>query len=430
MTVDDFMLHANEREALALLLRERDAFHLLDLSAEDFTDLTYREIFKAVKEVVDSGNEVSLMAVTNKLPNVTVTEVANISGLFHVSIFGAKELGQMLRQATVVRKLKFALDEISKPEEVERVLALASNLTPRLSKTSAMSGAEFREKYIKHHEARLKIKEQGGTLGLLTGFYTIDEHVPMKPGDLITLAAKTSIGKSALSLGMAVGAAMYEQNVLFCSAEMSWQSLGDRLMSVLSGGKVTDIENANDEESQAIALEELKHIEKHLNIHYMPRMTSADVIASAKKIAGERKLDLIVVDYLQYLADRNTSGNLAIHIGEITQKFKQLAGELECVVLLLSQVNRKADDTEDGMPRLQHLRSSGSIEQDSDVVLILHRPTRDSHSAEVMIAKARRGRAGDVVRLDYNPETTKFKDPARKKHVPLTVQKVFHDMLN
>ena len=139
----------------------------------------------------------------------------------------------------------------------------------------------------------------------------------------------------------------------------------------------------------------------------MPKVTSDEICTIARKESFNKKINLIVVDYLQYLNDKIPKGGTNNdRIGLITKNFKSLAGELDCAVLLLSQVNRKADDK----PEIEHLRDSGNIEQDADLILILSREDRAATKAELAVKKAREGSAEDIIRLNFNPKTTKFNE--------------------
>lgn len=432
MEYKDCFLREQESQAISLILSDNDQLDVMGLSLDDFGDEAHRLIFEGITELWSEGRSVDVISLSSVIDvsKVPISQLAKAASAY-VPGSNASLIALRLKEASVARKIIKSLSRLKSPKEIGQLLKICEESGPSLNTSKAMNGKEFLAGYMAHYEARIKIREEGGSLGLMTGFYTLDENLPMKPGDLITLAARTSIGKSALSLSIATSAAMFKQNVLFCSAEMSWESLGDRLFAILSGGNVSDLENAADQAAYQRSLMEFEQMKNHFHLQYVPRMTSRDVVASAKKISSNTKLDLIVVDYLQYLADPKERGSTDVQrIGAITQRFKQLAGELNCVVLLLSQVNRQAANNENGMPRLENLRDSGCIEQDSDAVLLLNREHRSSEAADLLIAKARRGKAGGVIRLHYKPETTRFKDISERKHSVITAQAAFASMLD
>lgn len=426
----DFCLPELEREALALILVDEKAFFQLNLSEDDFVEPVHRKVFKGMKKLLDESQEVNIPSISAKLmqEGVKASEVIHSISTASQSLKTSEAIAKTLKQAAVIRKILRKAEQVKKPDDVYQLLQVAEDSATKLVTKGALSGAELKMRYVELNTKKKELKAEGKSLGLITGFGSIDEKITFKPGDLITLAARTSVGKSALAMNLAIGVAMFEQRVLFFSAEMSWDSLFDRLIGVLGGGNVTDIEYGDDPGAYQRGLQEYEHMKPYFWIYQEGRISVKDIIAVSKREAEKAPISLIVIDYLQYLADiTDAQKSRAQIVGQATQRLKQLAGELNCTILLLSQVNRDASNNAEGMPELHNLRDSGSIEQDSDVVLMLNREARDSRIADLKVAKARRREAETYITLLYDPPTTKFTDRATTKATDVA-KALFHNM--
>lgn len=262
---------------------------------------------------------------------------------------------------------------------------------------------ELYGEYLTEYNFRKEKLKKGGSVGLITGFKYIDQNCAFDKGDLIILAAKTSVGKTALAINIAVNCSMFDQRVLFFSAEMTANAIQNRIYAQLTGVAATRFKYCNADASVMLVKAEIENCGKNLKIIEAGDLTSEDVCRIAQK--ESMKPDLIVVDYIQYLKDR--SGKNATNndrIGNITRNLHALAQELKCSVLALSQVNRAAV----GMPELHNLRDSGNIEQDSEIVLILHREDREDTVAQLIIAKNRNGQVRTDGKLNFDRKLTKF----------------------
>ncbi len=263
---------------------------------------------------------------------------------------------------------------------------------------------EDSEEYEKEYNERKKRVKKGKAISLITGFKFIDQNIGIEKKSLVILAAKTSVGKSALALNIALNASLYGQRVLFISAEMTISRLMDRVYAQLTGVSATKFKYANADHSLPLARNDIKEIKDKLKFIYLPQGTSEEVCRLVNREAQIKPIDLIVVDYIQLLKDTMGRGETnAQRVGNITSNLRGLATTLNCSVLALSQVNREAT----GRPKLHNLRDSGCIEQDSDIVLILHREGRGDVVASLEVAKARDGKVGECS-LKFNPELTLF----------------------
>ena len=256
--------------------------------------------------------------------------------------------------------------------------------------------------------------------GVPTGFYDFDRMTSgMQAGDLIVLAARPSMGKTALAINIAEHVALEEGlPVAVFSMEMGASQLAIRIVGSigridqgrLRTGKLTDEEWPRLTE----AIERLRNVSLHID--ETPGLTPSELRANARRLARQcGRLGLIVVDYLQLMSGSgsDSSENRATELGEISRGLKMLAKELQCPVIALSQLNRSVETRTDKRPMMSDLRESGAIEQDADVILFIYRDdyyNKDSKEpgvAEVIIGKQRNGPTG-TVKLTFLKPLTRF----------------------
>jgi replicative DNA helicase len=256
------------------------------------------------------------------------------------------------------------------------------------------------------------ILTHGDDLGVPTGIALLDEIIGgWQNSDLVIVAARPSVGKTALALSSAkTAAAKHGKRVLIYSLEMSSQSIGTRLLAAYSGVGVQAILRGRIQGADWIRLAAglRKLMLADIVIDDTPTITPIELRSRARQLAQQKKVDLIIVDYLQLMSsDRATKdANRVIEVAEISRSLKSLARELDVPVVALSQLNRSSEHREDGEPRLSDLRDSGAIEQDADIVLMLWRPS--DHAVRLKVAKHRNGPTGEVD-LDWKKETVEFR---------------------
>ena len=260
--------------------------------------------------------------------------------------------------------------------------------------------------------------------GVPTGFYDLDRLTAgFQAGDLVVLAARPSMGKTALAINIAEHVALNEGlPVAVFSMEMGAAQLAVRVVgsigridqSHLRTGKLTDDEWPRLSE----AIERLRNVSLHID--ESAGLNSAQLRANARRLARKcGKLGLIVVDYLQLMSGTDSDGeNRATELGEISRGLKTLAKELQCPVIALSQLNRSVESRPDRRPMMSDLRESGAIEQDADIIMFIYRDeyyTKDACKepgvAEIIIAKQRNGPTG-TVKLAFLRNITKFESLA------------------
>jgi replicative DNA helicase len=260
--------------------------------------------------------------------------------------------------------------------------------------------------------------------GVPTGFHDFDRMTSgMQPGDLIVLAARPSMGKTALAINIAENVAVQEGlPVAVFSMEMGASQLAVRIVGSigridqghLRTGKLSDDEWPRLTE----AIEKLRNVSLHID--ETPGLTPSELRANARRLSRQcGKLGLIVVDYLQLMSGSSSDGsdNRATELGEISRGLKMLAKELQCPVIALSQLNRSVEQRTDKRPMMSDLRESGAIEQDADVIMFIYRDdyyNKDSKEpgvAEVIIGKQRNGPTG-TIKLAFLKPITKFESLA------------------
>ena len=262
---------------------------------------------------------------------------------------------------------------------------------------------------------------KGEPSGIPTGWTDLDKLiVGVQPTELVIVAARPGVGKSAFAGCLAMSFARRGLGVLFISMEMSRQELGERMIALdsgVSGNKIKAGCGFDEWEVDAM-LKSADAIGKlPIRIDEQPRQKLRQIAATARKMKRKYGLGLIVVDYLQLIRPDNEKIPREQQVSAMTRELKCLAKEIEIPILVLAQMNRLIDQRENKRPRLSDLRESGAIEQDADKVIFLHRPSIDDPEdrpgeCELTIAKNRCGRMG-IVALAYHDETTQFRDLSR-----------------
>jgi replicative DNA helicase len=294
------------------------------------------------------------------------------------------------------RDLRFALDRLDEPEP--NVSEIVSQLDAKLSSVQpAKAGQDFTFGEM----AELSFTESldvGKQVAVIDWpWFRLNKNTGgLFPGEFTLLGARPGIGKSAFGLGVAVHAAKQGKRVGFVSCEMSQQQLGHRLLAMETGVPMTDMRTGtlNDHQKQKIekALPLVKHLTGRAWIASRP--TLSQIRSRAKLAQATGGLDLLVVDYLGLLGSDNPKASIYERVTEISNGLKALAIELNIPLLVLAQLNREAGKTDD-QPKLEHLRDSGSLEQDADNVIFIHRQ-RDAELGEFVVAKQRQGCVGFV----------------------------------
>lgn len=394
---------------LTILTNSPSDISLAGLEAEDFYNAYNRKIFLSLVDMLASGTTITIPTLVIELDKKNVEGAKAIAQMMRghdidsVKVALLPDYVKELKELRAIRDLQSLLE---KADNINDVIAKVKQIELRLTDTKSKDLEECYEDYLLEYETR-----KDGKIGLDTSYKMLDELAPMEMGTMTVLAARSSIGKSAFALNLAYNVAATGKKVLFISAEMSIPRLLDRLFALITEVEAWKFRKSKADNSMQNLKELVKEFKNHFHFIYAPYADSIEICRIIKKENIREKKDLVVVDYLQYLRDKKAKGeNEATRVGNMTRNFKGIAGECNLAILVLSQVNRKATEEDGGKPRIEHLRDSGAIEQDADVVMMLNRINKDSCMATLDIVKNRNGQADLCVDFNFNPRTTKFKE--------------------
>ena len=427
-----------ERTVLGALLLDPEAIIKVSdfLKPEDFYDPTYRLIFQAVYQLYISHEPIDFVTVASKLAdNKAVQDIGGSAFLAelasavptssHIYQYGqivkAKALHRNIIEAgRHIVGLGYTLDRPI-PELLDEVEKTIFQITNTFLKEKFVHIRDvLDERYEKFAELHTS-DDEGSTRGVPTGFHALDSKLSgFQPSDLVILAARPSMGKTALALNIAVNAAIrHNKTVGVFSLEMSKEQLVDRLFASMLGvdswklqrGKLDD----SDFQNMGPIMDELS--KANIFIDDSSASSMPEFRTKARRLQMEHGLDLLVIDYLQLMSTGNSSyaGNRVQEISEISRSVKQIARELRIPILALSQLSRAVEARPDKSPQLSDLRESGSIEQDADVVMMMYRDdyyNEDSDRqgiADIFIRKHRNGPTGRVELL-FKKEQMRFYD--------------------
>jgi replicative DNA helicase len=410
------------------------------LTDQDFYRFEHRMIYAAIGVLINGSKPADVITVFEQLQSQGKAE--EVGGLGYLnslaqyvpSAGNIRRYAEIVRERSILRKLVTASDEIStnafnpKGRPVAAILDEAEQKIFNIGEEGARTKQGFQSMDTLVVDLLDRVQEMADNpndvTGVPTGFYDLDRMTAgFQAGDLIVLAARPSMGKTALAINIAEHVALNEGlPVAVFSMEMGAAQLAVRIVgsigridqSHLRTGKLTDEEWPRLTE----AIEKLRTISLHID--ESAGLTSSELRANARRLSRQcGKLGLIVVDYLQLMSGSSSDGeNRATELGEISRGLKMLARELQCPVIALSQLNRSVEQRPDKRPMMSDLRESGAIEQDADIIMFIYRDeyyTKDACKepgvAEVIIAKQRNGPTG-VVKLAFMNKITKFESLA------------------
>ncbi|MGC1176809.1 MAG: replicative DNA helicase [Candidatus Saccharimonadales bacterium] len=434
-----------EASLLGALLIDADAIVKIadSLSAADFFEARHQKIYEAINQLYEQRHAIDVLTLSDRLKNNGyldsiggpgyLTELTN----FVPTAAHVEQYADIVTQKAMRRRLISASKEITSLgydeskqlreliEEAETKLFDVSqqHVKQNLISIEAILAESF-DRLDDLHKDKQKIR------GVPTGFKDIDDKLAgFQPSDLIVLAARPSMGKSALALNFAHNVAVQSnQSVLLFSLEMSKEQLVDRLLAMESGVNAWALRTGNltDADFEKIGQAMGTLSEAPIFIDDTPSITVSDLRTKARREAHQRPLGLIIVDYLQLMSGGSRFGgdsNRVQEISEISRGLKGVARELNVPVLALSQLSRSVESRNPQIPQLADLRESGSIEQDADVVAFIYReeyynPETDRKNlADLLIKKHRNGPIGNVeMYTDF--EKQRFRSVATRRDNP------------
>ncbi|ALS25830.1 replicative DNA helicase [Paenibacillus cisolokensis] len=430
-----------EQAVLGAVLLQSDALitAMERISSEDFYSVPHQQIFEAMIELAEDNQPIDLVTLTAHLQNrQLLEEVGGVSYLARLvsSVPTAANVdyyAQIVEEKSMLRRLIRTATQIvsngySAAEDVGALLNEAEQRILEISNRRSSSGfVSIRDVLMEVFErVEFLYSHKGGTTGIPSGFPDLDKMTSgFQRSDLIIVAARPSVGKTAFALNIAqnVGVRAGETVAIF-SLEMSAAQLVQRMIcaeaNVDAGRMRTGFLEGDDWEKLTMAIGSLS--EAQIFIDDTPGITVADIRAKCRRLKKERGLGMIVIDYLQLIQGRGKPGeNRQQEVSEISRTLKQIARELEVPVIALSQLSRGVEQRQDKRPMMSDLRESGSIEQDADIVAFLYRDdyydkeTEKKNIIEIIIAKQRNGPVG-TVELVFLKNFNKFVSLDRVHH--------------
>ena len=441
LKVPPHSLEAEQSVLGGLMLDDQAWFDLIEIvAATDFYRAQHQIIFDAMNELALDDAPLDAITVSERLSSKGLLDKAGgISYLAELtdSTPGASNLlayGKIVRERSVLRQLIGAANQIADSaftpdgRDTNTLLELAEQSVFQIAENQLKdSGPEKVAPLLIKAVEKVEFLHgsKGALTGLASGFTDLDRMTTGWQGsDLVIVAARPSMGKTAFAVNMVEHAVMRGGSVLVFSMEMPSDQIVMRMLSSLGRIDQTRLRTGDlkdeDWDRFASAVSQLK--DKKLYIDDTAALTPGDVRSRARRVARETgRLDMVMVDYLQLMRTAKDSENRATEISEISRSLKALAKELKCPVVALSQLNRQLESRPDKRPMNSDLRESGAIEQDADVILFIYRDevynenTEDLGIAEIIIGKQRNGPIGKV-RVKFTDNLTKFEDLAHEMY--------------
>lgn len=403
------------------------------LHPNDFYKNGHKLIYEAMRDIYNSGTGIDPIVVVNKLKkNEKFDELVGEQLLFDIisdvpTAANIIEYAKIVKEKATLRRLGEVGTKIVELayegyEEVDNILDKAEGMIFKISENVDSKDLVSLKDVIAQEFVRLEkvYQNKGVATGISSGFSDFDQMTSgFHPSDLIILAARPAMGKTAFALNLALNAAMKsKKGVLLFSLEMSSSQLLQRLLSIEAGIGLQKIRNGflDPDDWGKLGLASMKLSNSEINIADLPNVNVLELRAIARRLKAAGKLDMIIIDYLQLIKGNSTRGdNRQQEISEISRALKGIARELDIPIIALSQLSRATEQRADRRPMLSDLRESGAIEQDADMVMFLYRDdyynedSEDKGLTEVIIGKQRNGPVG-TIKLRFFHEYTKFEN--------------------
>lgn len=405
------------------------------LKGDEFYKDSHRLIFRVIQDLFEENEPVDLITVTDLLAERKQLEsvggasyVASLTGSVGSSA-NVAAYAKIISEKSVLRRLIQSANEIlaltyGGGKSVEEVLDAAEasifSLAERRLKNSYFPLKEIIKKNIETIERLQEYRE--AVTGVPSHYRDLDKLTAgFQKSDLIILAARPSMGKTAFALNLARNAAVESGiPVGIFSLEMSKEQLAMRLLCAEARVDSHKIRTGflSQQECAKLLNAAGAFMDVPIHIDDTPAISPLELRAKARRMMADQGLGMVIVDYLQLMRGRDSTDRREQEISEISRSLKGLAKELDIPVIALSQLNRKVEERHDKRPQLSDLRESGAIEQDADLIAFIYRDevynhdTPDTGIAEIIIGKQRNGPSGDTVRLAYINTYTRFENLA------------------
>ena len=425
-----------EQSLLSCMLMDKDSIIAVSgwLLADHFYDDRHILIYSSILELFNEGLPVDLITLTDNLKKKK--KLTSIGGRAYLADLAtmvatsahAEEYGEIIKESATRRGLitaarhitEFAFNEST---SIDEVIDKAEKQVFEVAQSGTKANFVHIKDLLKDaYERAERADKDEAYLGVSTGFKDLDDLLGgFQKSDLVILAARPSVGKTALALDMMRHAALVEgKTVAFFSLEMSKTQIMDRLLGMQSGIPFWEIRTGRLSDKKFMKLADTMGELADANI-FVDDQAGQHINAlrtKARRLALERGVDIIFVDYLQ-LMHGNSKESRTLEVGEISQGLKNIAKELDIPVVGLSQLSRAIEQRQSRRPQLSDLRESGSIEQDADVVMFIDREeawdpdTENKGTGELIVAKHRNGPTG-LVKLAFVSEIASFRNLYKK----------------
>ncbi len=425
-----------ERSALGAVMLNKEA--LLDVAEEvkpeDFYNESHKEIFDAIMTLYRENVAVDMLTVCEELSRRKALDM--VGGRAYIATLTAEvpstanagEYAKIVSEKAMLRRLITAAEDIT-VKGYDDKMAAEDLLDYAEGDIFRIAQKRQRNDYAKIQDVLMKnlkiideaVQNKGKVIGLPTGFKELDEKTSgLHPSDLIIVAARPGMGKTAFALNIAQQSAVKSgASVMIFSLEMSQEQLGQRLIAMQARVESEKLKKGTldlkDWDRINYALNELNNTK--IVIDDTPGISIMEMRNKCRRLKAEQGLDLIVVDYLQLMTFDGRADSRQQEISALSRHLKLLAREMNCPVIVLSQLSRAPELRQDKRPMLSDLRESGSIEQDADIVMFLYRDdyynedTEKPGVCEINLAKHRSGPT-DRIELTWVARYTKFSDKA------------------
>ncbi|OGF32266.1 replicative DNA helicase [Candidatus Falkowbacteria bacterium RIFOXYD2_FULL_35_9] len=441
-----------EQSLLGSILIDNESFYKIAdiINAPDFYKKAHEQIYENMMELYSRHDPIDLLTLTNLLDEKKLLEqvggrsyLVNLTNSIATSSNIVNYAKIVVKKATL-RRLLMAANKITnlgyqEDEDVDAIIDSAEQELFTVSQKNQKKSFVPISSVLTDAFDRIDDlhKNAGELRGVPTGFRDLDNHLAgLQKSDLVILAARPSVGKTSLALDIARKVAVESKiSVGYFSLEMSKEQLVDRMLCAQSGidlwkirtGKLSSGEGDDDFQRLGHAMGVLS--EAPIYIDDSAGLNIIDVRTKSRRLKMEKGLGLIVVDYMQLMEGRPGAENRLQAVSEISRGLKQIARELDIPILALSQLSRAVEMNKPAIPKLSHLRESGSIEQDADIVMFIYRKAADRNynieeltpeeksSAEVHIAKHRNGPTG-TIKFFFEGSQASFKTIEQHRNLP------------
>ena len=427
MNITRFYNGEAELNILGAILRDNNAFcSIIDfLDSDDFYNTRHRLIYNAARSLYEKGTHIDVVTLCEELGST----LAEIGGVTYLSELYASSLpfskieyyGEIVKEKANLRRIMLLLemekkDLEEKEKSCDEIVDSLENAFLKLKRKNNLQDGNTEEGLIQVLDMLEKRYKNGGEIpGISTGYRVIDKMLGgLNKEEFIILAARPSMGKTAMALNLALNTAVREKSkVAFFNLEMGKNQILERALSALGEVQCSSIKTGSlsDEDWETI-LKASSELSSSSLFIYDKIFSLRAIKSECKRLKIQKGLDIVIIDYLQLINSEEKSENRNLDISKISRELKLLAKELEITIIALSQLSRAPEARANHRPMLSDLRESGSLEQDADVVMFLYRDayynrdTEDKDIIENIIAKNRNGQVG-IVKLRWRGEYQK-----------------------